>query len=402
MSKFIYSLFLLVGVVLTSCSSDDPVGLNGITGFQEVYHYEIADSIVSADSHEFTLSMIGSNQPKDWTIWDVKLWSGDEIPDSINQYTKGLEKISNDKFSQKGNSFGVEWISFEKQSTETSPKLKVTIKENDTYLARGVMLLFGNEKKSGGLVDCGILIIIQKPMPDMEPFMMKIRYKNTLYSTTAHLNMNEEIEYQDPIFSRVMEEIDGLKNVEAIVLEDDIVDYFDMDDNNTSKAIAKIRQRIDSATRCGIRDDVFTTRAAKDGYRFETSDALGYFAMFDDSGFDDTYVFKNLKDLNEVADESYMRNIGLNDKVSSLAVSYNGTNPEVCAVLTIWEDSYYNYGDNDRTKHRISIVATKDNPKVSISKLKSVKCINSLSTWNDRISSYSFAFGNYDSHLKDY
>jgi hypothetical protein len=124
--------------------------------------------------------------------------------------------------------------------------------------------------------------------------------------------------------------------------------------------------------------------------------------MFDDSGFDDTYVFKNLKDLNEVADESYMRNIGLNDKVSSLAVSYNGTNPEVCAVLTIWEDSYYNYGDNDRTKHRISIVATKDNPKVSISKLKSVKCINSLSTWNDRISSYSFAFGNYDSHLKDY
>lgn len=401
MRKLIYSLFLFVGFVLTSCSSEEPVGPNGITGFQDVYHYEISDSIVSADSHEFTLSMIGNNQPKDWTIWDFKLWSGDEIPDSIDQYTEGWGKPSNDKFFQKGDSFGVDWISFEKQPTETSPKLKVTIKENDSYLARGVMLLFGNENKSGGSVDSGILIIIQKGMPDLEPFVMKIRYKGTQYSTTAHLNLNEEIEYQDPVFSRIMEEIDALKNVEAIVLEDDIVDYFDMEDNKTSKAIAKIRKKIDSGTRCGIRNDLFTTRA-KDGYRFEESDALGYFAMFDDSGFDDTYVFKNLKNLDEVADENYMRNIGLNDKVSSLAVSYKGTNPDVCSVLTIWEDSYYNYGDNDRTKHRISIVATKDNPKVSISKLKSVKCLNSHNSWNDRISSYSFAFGNYDSHLKDY
>lgn len=401
MSKFIYPLFILIGLVLTSCSSEEPVGPNGITGFRDVYHYEITDSIVSADSHEFSLSMIGDNQPKDWKIFDLKVWSGNEIPDPIDQYTDGWDKPTNSDFFQNGDTFGVDWISIEKQLTETSPKLKVTIKENDSYLARGVMLLFGNDNKSGGLVDSGILIIVQKPMPDLDPFVMKIRYKGTLYSTTAHLNLNEEIEYQDPVFSRIMEEIDGLKNVEAIVLEDDIVDYFDMEDNKTSKAIAKIRKKIDSGTRCDIRNDLFTTRA-KDGYRFETSDALGYFAMFDDSGFDDTYVFKNLKKLDEVADENYMRNIGLNDKVSSLAVSYKGTNPDVCSVLTIWEDSYYNYGDNDRTKHRISIVATKDNPKVSISKLKSVKCINSHNSWNDRISSYSFAFGNYDSHLKDY
>lgn len=402
MSKFIYSLSLLIGFILTSCSSEDPVGPNGITGFQDVYHYEITDSIVYAGSHEFSLSMIGGNQPKDWMIWDFKLWSGKEIPDSINQYTEGWEIPASGDFFQNGDSFGVDWISFEKQPTTTSPKLQITVKENNSDLARGVMLLFGDENKSGGLVNSGILIIIQKPMPDLEPFVMKIRYKGTLYSTTAHLNVNEEIEYQDPVFSRVMDEIDGLKNVEAIVLEDDIVDYFDMDNGKTSESIAKIRQKIDSSTRCEIRNDLFSTRSTKDGYRFESSDALGYFAMFDDSGFDDTYVFKNLTNLNEVADENYMRNIGLNDKVSSLAVSYRGTNSEICSVLTIWEDSYYNYGDNDRTKHRISIIATKDNPEVSISKLKSVKCINSHNSWNDRISSYSFAFGNYDSHLKDY
>lgn len=167
MSKFIYPLFILIGLALTSCSSEDPVGPNGITGFQDVYHYEITDSIVSADHHEFTLSMIGDNQPKDWSIWDFKLWVGEEIPASIDQYTEGWERPSNDNFFQKRDSFGVDWISFEKQPTETSPKLKVAIKENNSNLARGVMLLFGNENKSGGFVDSGVLIIIQKPMPGL-------------------------------------------------------------------------------------------------------------------------------------------------------------------------------------------------------------------------------------------
>ena len=235
----------------------------------------------------------------------------------------------------------------------------------------------------------------------MEPFIMKIRYRNSLYSTTARLNINEEIEYDNEEFSAIMNEIDGLKNVEAVVLEDDIVDYFDLSDAKTSKAIGKLRQKIDTSTRYGIIDNSLLTRAS-DAFRFEASNSLGYYALFDDSGFTDTYIAQNLDDPWQVADQKYMRDIGLNDKVSSLAVSYKGTNPEICAVLTIWEDSYYNFGDNDRTKHRISVIATKDNPRVSIEKLKSVKCINSHNSWNDRISSYSFIFGNYDNYLKNY
>lgn len=399
MKKTIYYLLLLIGVISASCSSDEPVGPGGITGFDDVYNYNIRDTVISADSHEFTLSMTGDNQPKDWKLFEFKVYEDKDIPDTINEFDINWRDPEKEDYFFEGNIFGVDWIKFEKQITTTSPELKISVEKNTSTKARGVMLVFGNE--NGVRVKCGHIFIIQKPMPDMSPFTMKIRYKGNLYSTSAQLNINEEIEYNDSEFSRIMDEIDGLKNIEAVIMEDDIVDYFDMSDVKMSKAVSSLSHIIDSAAICSLRMDLPFTRA-NDAYRYEDTQALGYFAMYDDSGFSDTQVHGNLYNLYEVLDEDYMRNIGLNDKVSSLAVSYKGMNPEICAVLTIWEDSYYNNGDNDRTKHRISIIATKNNPKVSISKLKSVKCINSHNSWNDRISSYSFAFGNYDSHLKDY
>ena len=97
-----------------------------------------------------------------------------------------------------------------------------------------------------------------------------------------------------------------------------------------------------------------------------------------------------------------MRDIYLNGKVSSLAVAYNGDNAEICAVLTVWEDSYFNFGDYDRTKHRISFIASKATPHISWPSLKKIKCMGSSNSWNDRISSFSFHFGYYGRGLKDY
>ena len=94
--------------------------------------------------------------------------------------------------------------------------------------------------------------------------------------------------------------------------------------------------------------------------------------------------------------------IVLNDKVTSLVVAYDGDDDEVCAVLTVWEVIHYNYGDNDRTKHRLSFVASYESPRVMRDNLKNIKCIGSGDSWNDRISSYSFYFGNYARKLKDY
>ncbi|MBD5355740.1 MAG: hypothetical protein HDR88_01885 [Bacteroides sp.] len=396
MKTIIYFLFLFMVLLNTSCSGVDQPYLGPVN----TIHYEMEDSILSGDYHEFTLSIVGEYLPKDWNLNVLEVCSLKEIPNDSSTQIRIDWHTPEDYFCD-GNSFGTDWISFEKQLTSTSPKLKISIKKNDSDMARGVYLEFYNYEDRRFNPNYGYIIIYQKPMPDMEPFTMKIRYKGIQYTTEAHLNINEEIEYSDSEFSRIMKEIDALADVEAVVLEDDIVDYFDMSDHRVSKAIRRLRETIDSSTRCDIRDDLCSTRDL-DPYRFMVADAIGYFAMFDDTGWKDTKVCANLKDLYDVNDEEYMRNIGLNDKVSSLAVAYNGTNSEICSVLTVWEDSYYNNGDNDRTKHRISIIATKQNPKVSFSNLKKIKCINSSNSWNDRISSYSFAFGNYDHYLKDY
>lgn len=383
-------LFIFLMLLQVSCSNDDkPFYFPPAT-----LYYEVEDTILTADSHEFTISMIDNIQPKDWSIDWFNVWTGKDISDTSEpMYTQSYAPID---YFHEGNSFGIDWITFEKLSTSTSPKLKISVKKNESDKARGISIKFSDNSGNSGYFK-----LFQKRMPDQEPFTMKVRYKGTIYTTEAHLNINDGIEYSDPDFSRIMAEIDALNDVETVVLEDEIVDYFDMSDQQVSKAIHKLREKIDSSARCDIRELIPTTRAM-DPYRFQTTDALGYFAMFDDTGYKDTKVCANLNDLYAVDDCEYMRDIGLNDKVSSLAVAYAGTNSEICSVLTVWEDSYYNSGDNDRTKHRISIVATKQNPQVSFSDLKKIKCINSSNSWNDRISSYSFVFGNYDNYLRDY
>ncbi len=217
----------------------------------------------------------------------------------------------------------------------------------------------------------------------------------------ARLNIEEEIVMESPEFIETINRIEAMEDIEAIVQEDGIVDYFDASDMEAKPALARLRQKIDASTRCNILPLEAPTRA-KDAFRFMTADALGYYGLFDDEGFTDSCYGSNLTDLNEVKDIDYMRDIGLNDKVSSLAVAYNGDNPELCAVLTVWEDSYFNNGDNDRTKHRISFIASTYTPRILWSSLKKIKCMGSSNSWNDRISSFSFHFGYYGRQLKPY
>lgn len=64
--------------------------------------------------------------------------------------------------------------------------------------------------------------------------------------------------------------------------------------------------------------------------------------------------------------------------------------------------SNFNEGDNDRTKHRVSFIASRYYPEVKWATLKDLSCIGSHNSWNDRISSYAFYMGNYENRWIDY
>lgn len=147
-----------------------------------------------------------------------------------------------------------------------------------------------------------------------------------------------------------------------------------------------------------------TTRTGDYTNLYPKSDprALGFVQMYDDKNFSDTSIYCNLYEYNKCYDVVLMKNLGLNDKISSLALTYQGDDPEICSVLTVWEDSYFNHGDKIRAKHKVNFVASYNYRLMFQFDLRGIPCLGSSKSWNDRISSCSFHFGYYGSYPKEH
>lgn len=118
--------------------------------------------------------------------------------------------------------------------------------------------------------------------------------------------------------------------------------------------------------------------------------------LWDDTNFRDTHREFHIKSNSELFDIPVLKDYGLNDKVSSLKIqntmSISTATTNLIAIVTVWEDSDFNYGDHDRTKHRMNFYAAPGQIG-SYENLKKIPCGSSSSSWNDRISSLSFHIG---------
>lgn len=386
-------LVVLLGYVLIGCENENADGMN----LYEAYKFEVADTLLTASSHEMILSIDamedGDVVPDNWELFSISKWD-DTFPGDDKWVLLGMVMFNPDL---KLGAF--DWITMEKVSDNGELKLKINVKQNDTDKYRAMRIIVA--VKNGNTYKSAQVVVGQKAKPDTEPFEVKIRYKGQLYVSQAHLDMDEKIVYANPAVEKLMMELSKREGIETIVMDDEVVNFFDVDDVEAQPAIKAMMTAVDASRSFCLRDDIPLGRA-NDGFNYMASNALGYCALFDDNTFRDSYRDRSLFDYHEVYDEPYLRDAGLNDKVSSLAVAYQGKDPDVCAVLTVWEDSYFNYQDNDRTKHRVSFVASHKVPKLTCHNLKSIPCINSGNSWNDRISSFSFHFGYYGKYLKDY
>lgn len=224
----------------------------------------------------------------------------------------------------------------------------------------------------------------------------KLSYKGKIYESDM---AGEDMPvYRDRETARLVKSFQGRNDLTSVYVGD-VLYVYDEEDMSARPALKKITSKPTDKRRISLLPG---TRALSDYANGMTGEALGFCSLYDDTNFSDTHLLLNLTDYKEYYDEYRMLNQGLNDKVSSLAVIYNGTDPDACAVLTVWEDSNFNFEDNDRIKHRVSFIATKDNPHTVCSNLKNVQCIGSSKSWNDLISSISFYFGNYGTYWKNY
>lgn len=297
-----------------------------------------------------------------------------------------------------GDPIEAEWIRIEVIKDSAPFKLKISVKENMTGLQRAACFFISENTDDGREVSSGRVGIIQKPAVDDTPFKVQLRYKGKLYETEASLNENEELVFQNDEVTELMAMLRAKPGVETVLMDSEIVDFIDEEDFENESRLAALVGR-DGMQRVTCPSHPGNWNA---GFRFMETGAVGYCALFDDKDFSDSYFVKNLTSRYSVFDVLDMHNISLNDKISSIAIAYEATDNDVCAVLTLWEDDNFNHGDENRSKHRLSLIAAPYNAHAWWSDLKSVPCLGSSKSWNDRASSFSFHFGRVGTQLKDY
>ena len=398
-----YLFFLPLSLLYGGCDNSDVdnytyIGMDCIAN---------PDTVVNASAHEYLVEFDKNKCPDNMNDWYFNLISmydyeyGDNGIDNWYLMSEGqsYEGVTCEKMSDNCVSLG--WIIAEKIDDGGSPKFKITIKENASNKKRAARIGLG--LRAGKYADYGCeYFVYQDGASSNEPYEVKIRYKSRVYTSMAHIDEDGNAVYEDSLFLEKLREIGSRDDVEAFVMGNDgIVDYFDSDDFASQPALKRMMQPISASEIVNVHP-VSATRGYSSMFAHCDDTALGFVEMFDDNNFKDTSIHQNLYEPFRCFDVVKMEDRGLNDKISSLVLTYQGDDPDICAVLTVWEDSFFNNGDNDRTKHKINFVASYKNRMAFSVNLKSVPCMNSSNTWNDRISSCSFHFGYYGLYPKEY
>lgn len=445
--KFLYPLICGITVLLNSCSQEEP-DIPGqfpgpLTELSFGKKYEHDDSVyeymvVDANTQKIELKVydkLKNYAPVDTfnvggfstyhEIHDLEIRSMAEVDldghDWWGEYPDAVPDLNSFACAEFGDGETIHhshgWFNVQNVKTDGEPqKVVITLPENNTGLIRGLAFHVGIDEilsidEETGVIqsmpNVGYIRIYQLPKEDSTSddsrFPMQIRYKGKLYSSMAEIDDNGEYHYDDPEFASMMNYLDNTPGIDAVVKDNLIVDYYDADDPVYLNILNGVDRPIDpTLSLTPVSTTLSKTRA--DGFEHFTQGSIGYYAAFSDGEFKGDYLTFSAKNLHNSHNLRDLKLIGMNDKLSSVAVYYGGDLPNVCAVLTVWENGNYNNDDNNipRRKHRVSFIATYYNRKISRNSLKNVKLINASGSWNDRISALSFHFAYLDKPLMDY
>lgn len=240
---------------------------------------------------------------------------------------------------------------------------------------------------------CGTLLVYQEPVPESK-VIMNAKYKDVIYTSEAEVDENGEYTYSNPEYAALIESLDNNPEIEIVILQEGIVNYYDQEDIAAGKIQADMKAINDgpyqvSHTRGDPFYDIYLTSG-------------GWFGIYDHDNFGGTRHTKFLDNLHFTWNLPNLGDYKLDDKITSAALLYADESYENVAVLTLWEDPDYNFGDSYRKCHRISVIASKYNSRVKVPNFKAINKLGTNQSWNDCISSSSFHFGYFDTPLADY
>lgn len=229
--------------------------------------------------------------------------------------------------------------------------------------------------------------VMTKSSMDVETFTKTIVYKGKVYNSICE-SRNDSIFYQNKKIESLLNEIYSNPTSVSFVQNEEVTVYFDSQEEFLQNYDIILLPEDSLVEMRSIR-----TKASPNGPQYNS---FAYTILYDDTKFRDTYYELDITDTDHTYSVTNMKDHALNDKVSSLKVQYTYYGEDYdkqCALLTVWEDSDFNKGDNNKTKHRTNFVATSNNRYLEVSSLKKVSCWNAHDSWNDRISSLVFHLG---------
>lgn len=383
-------LFILLNVVSVSCSNDDDIkgtiwGSEWVYGFTDNPDTENRMDTISLNDSKQTLTLgvkkllqTGFPMPKELFL-TIEEW------DSNNN--KWVTNLSNNVSDIEGSFYHV--------SSETengSSLIKVELEANETSLNRKIKIHACSDPINH-ILPYGDIEITQNT--SNQSFALKARYKGRDYFTIAEIDHEGNFLYQNEEYAQLMKEIDIDPSIQMVIMDDSTIHYYDSEDITNNLPYEDIRS-------LSINNSASFLSTRADGFEYQESEDLGFMAIYDNDHFAGKMHYKGLTNFHFTYNIPSLKPMDLNDKITSIAVGYNGDDPIVCTVLTIWDDTDYNHGDDNRKKHRISIVASQNSPRVSLPDLKQIKKIGSSKSWNDCISCFSLHFGYTDRFLLDY
>lgn len=240
-------------------------------------------------------------------------------------------------------------------------------------------------------------------------YTLTARYKGKEYVTVAH-SIGDEVTYEDEEFSALNEYLGTRDDVETFINPDGSIDIYDSQDARASRRFRELtaeEKQAYSLLDIPVADHRSRLRSQSNPWEGMNSTDKAFCAVWDDNTYHDSHIWMNISasdNLYKLFDYPYLTSQGMNDKISSISMSYNLSDANLCAIVTVWEDSYYNNSDRGatRSKHRTNFVATYNTPTPTWVNLRQIPCIGSSNTWNDRISSLSFHIGYASSLPKQY
>lgn len=418
-TRFLFIIAACVTSLLSSCSDDTvddfpPLKLGNIKIRHEGEN--VRDIVVNSDKNTFEIDFYVENvsgEISEFSYVDDKDTSSPNT-DFIYYDWNRLDRTMLDRHIVKPT--GCDWISIE--PTSVPGRFTVSVDENTTGERRGVNIIINSSLQGYDGVR-GCLAIWQRDGIHEPEFNLNVSFDHYEYSycdyetelTSTHcrqssgwLDNQDCIRFDNLEMEYWMNRLLKCDDIEVIYTSSDHVHLCSENSRNIAVNIGlSFDTEYDVPENFGVdKKLVVSDTRADNPFSSWDKNASGYCALFDDTDFKDTSRHMNLYNFDDYVDINSLQSIGLNDKVSSLVVGYKGNNPNVCTVLTVWEDTDYNHGDKGRRKHRISFIASMRTPYLKIPNLKTVMCTGSSASWNDRISSMSLHFGYVDSSLINY